>query len=162
MPHHNEADAWLSRSTRSTRRRADASAAARFTAVVVLPTPPLLFTTAITTIDLSVILSTNRAGETPREAGRPPQTPRSGLTADVQCKRQPALTGRLNATETRQREVTEGNRGNGGSTTEIAELTEPFRFFSSRVFSVGSDGSVVPFSPLPHLPPLTQPTPDGS
>jgi hypothetical protein len=51
----------------------------------------------------------------------------------------------------------ESNRGNGGFTTETAELTETFRFFLLRFFSVASDGSVVPFAPLPHLPPLTTP-----
>jgi hypothetical protein len=40
MPHQTDAEAWLSRSTSSTRRPAEASAAARFTAVVVFPTPP--------------------------------------------------------------------------------------------------------------------------
>jgi hypothetical protein len=69
-PSHSDADAWLSRSTSSTRRRGDASAAARFTDVVVFPTPPLLLTTAITTWDLSVILSTNvMAGVSGRFSG---------------------------------------------------------------------------------------------
>src|SRR5215203_370987 len=55
MPLHAEADAWLSRSTIRTGRRGDASAAARLTAIVVLPTPPLLLTTATITGDFSVI-----------------------------------------------------------------------------------------------------------
>src|SRR4051812_26565547 len=58
-PSHSDVEGWLSRSISSTRRRGRASAAARFTDVVVLPTPPLLLTTAVTTWDLSIILSTN-------------------------------------------------------------------------------------------------------
>ena len=65
-PHQSDADAWLSRSTSRTLRRGAASAAARFTDVVVLPTPPLLLTTAITTDDLSVILSRNKRTLPPR------------------------------------------------------------------------------------------------
>ena len=46
IPRDREAEAWASRSTRRTRRFVAARAAARLTAVVVLPTPPLLFTRA--------------------------------------------------------------------------------------------------------------------
>src|SRR4051812_45205048 len=49
-PHQVDADAWLSRSTSSTRRRGADRAVASETAVVVLPTPPLLLRTAMTTL----------------------------------------------------------------------------------------------------------------
>src|SRR4029079_12794826 len=60
-PSHMDMDAWLSKSMTSTRRRAEVSAAARFTAIVVLPTPPFLLSTAMITGNLSGILSRNRA-----------------------------------------------------------------------------------------------------
>src|SRR5262249_26106667 len=60
-PSQSEADAWLSRSMRSTRRLDDAGAADRFTAAGSLPTPPLLYKTAMTTDGRSGILSTNRS-----------------------------------------------------------------------------------------------------
>src|SRR6187200_3663206 len=56
-PSHSDVEAWLSRSTSSTRRRVEARAAARLTAIVDLPTPPLLFSTAIITGNLSGILA---------------------------------------------------------------------------------------------------------
>src|SRR4051812_43637940 len=46
-PSESEAEAWLSRSTRSTRSPWAASAAERLTAVVVLPTPPLRLINAV-------------------------------------------------------------------------------------------------------------------
>src|SRR5688500_5350711 len=68
---------WGSMSTSSTRRSATASEAARFTAVVVLPTPPSWFATAITLPmagesgpnTFALVLSTNagRGGPAPRE-----------------------------------------------------------------------------------------------
>src|SRR4030095_6468812 len=61
-PSHSEAEAWRARSTRRTRRFGEARATARFTAAVVLPTPPLLLRTAMITGNLSGILSTNQDG----------------------------------------------------------------------------------------------------
>ena len=85
-PSQREAEAWLSRSTSRIRRLGEASAAARFTAAVVLPTPPLLLRTAMTTGNLSGILSTNRD----RAAAGNLRGPSAGL----QCGRQRSSGGR--------------------------------------------------------------------
>src|SRR5215203_6419943 len=71
------------------RRPAEASAAARFTAVVVLPTPPLLLTTATITGNFSVIISRTPQATCRALQWKCPQNPPQVTTADTVNDRDP-------------------------------------------------------------------------